>query len=321
MNSQSLLRRVIVAAAAAFSLTQCSPSFSQNPLPSPRLNPALGTEQSVLFSDPRPVTIQGYNDIAAMEPFISRDGKYLFFNNSNEKPGTDTMIYYATRIDDLTFKIAGAVEGIHAPGVIAPEVDAAAPSMDNAGNFYLSTNRDYKRDLPLIYSGHFRDGVVTGLAPVSGLRRSQPRWFTMDGEISADWKTFYCSENVAGDRVSLLMAAAKNADGSFTRLPNSDELFKNINNGDMNYAPAISRDQLELFFTRVNPKSPETSGIYLSRRSSVAAAFGIPQLVVSAVDGFAEAPSISPDGRHLYYARKTGSDSYGFAINVVTRRQ
>jgi hypothetical protein len=42
-----------------------------------------------------------------MEPFITRDGHFLFFNNSNN-PRVDTNLYWATRIDDLTFQFAGS---------------------------------------------------------------------------------------------------------------------------------------------------------------------------------------------------------------------
>jgi hypothetical protein len=44
-----------------------------------------------------------------MEPFITRDGRYLFFNNSND-PSVNTNLRYAERIDDLTFKYKGEVD-------------------------------------------------------------------------------------------------------------------------------------------------------------------------------------------------------------------
>src|SRR5271156_5547553 len=52
------------------------------------------------FTNPEPVTIQGYTG-DAMEPFVSLDGNYLFFNSSNSPPaGTYTTLYYATSTDD-----------------------------------------------------------------------------------------------------------------------------------------------------------------------------------------------------------------------------
>ena len=55
---------------------------------------------------PVPVTIQGYHG-DAMEPFVSPDGKYLFFNNRNDA-GTDTNLYFARRVNDTTFSYGGA---------------------------------------------------------------------------------------------------------------------------------------------------------------------------------------------------------------------
>ncbi len=57
------------------------------------------------FANPQRVTIQGYND-HAMEPFITRDGRYLLFNNLNQ-PSVNTNLHYAERIDDVTFEYMG----------------------------------------------------------------------------------------------------------------------------------------------------------------------------------------------------------------------
>jgi len=59
------------------------------------------------FSNPERITIRGYSD-HAMEPFISRDGRYLFFNNSND-PSVNTNLHYAERINDLTYEYKGEV--------------------------------------------------------------------------------------------------------------------------------------------------------------------------------------------------------------------
>jgi hypothetical protein len=56
-------------------------------------------------SQPERVTIRGYKG-EAMEPFITRDGRYLFFNNLND-PAVNTNLYYAERVDDLTFEFRG----------------------------------------------------------------------------------------------------------------------------------------------------------------------------------------------------------------------
>src|SRR3984957_18130740 len=59
-----------------------------------------------VFTNPQPVTIEGYSE-DAMEPFVSPDGHYLFFNSSNAV--VPTNLYYATAVDDtgLTFQFQG----------------------------------------------------------------------------------------------------------------------------------------------------------------------------------------------------------------------
>jgi len=54
------------------------------------------------------VTINGLS-FDAMEPFISPDGNYLFFNNLND--GVNTKLYYATKVNDLTFNFVGELNG------------------------------------------------------------------------------------------------------------------------------------------------------------------------------------------------------------------
>jgi hypothetical protein len=53
------------------------------------------------FAAPQPVTITGYSG-DAMEPFLTRDGSILIFNNLNDPP-SETDLYWTERIDDLTF--------------------------------------------------------------------------------------------------------------------------------------------------------------------------------------------------------------------------
>ncbi len=49
-----------------------------------------------VFTNPQPVTIEGYSQ-DAMEPFISPDGNYLFFNNSNSLPPDQSVLRDGSR--------------------------------------------------------------------------------------------------------------------------------------------------------------------------------------------------------------------------------
>ena len=83
------------------------------------------------------MTIEGYSQ-DAMEPFISPDGNYLFFNNSNSLPQTN--LYYATRIDDVTFQFQGEIGGANATGL------NAVPSMDVNNIFYFVSTQELLAD-------------------------------------------------------------------------------------------------------------------------------------------------------------------------------
>ena len=103
-----------------------------------KMRPPAFTE----FSNPEMVQILGYDDNDgnsndAMEPFISRDGNYLFFNSSNAAP--TTSLFWATRINDVTFQYQGEMGGeVNSSGPL----DAVA-SMDSNGIFYFITTRSY----------------------------------------------------------------------------------------------------------------------------------------------------------------------------------
>jgi hypothetical protein len=70
-----------------------------------------------VFTNPQPVSIEGYSQ-DAMEPFVSPDGNYLFFNNSNSAPTTN--LYYATPTDEtgLSFQFQGEIGGVNVPGAL-----------------------------------------------------------------------------------------------------------------------------------------------------------------------------------------------------------
>lgn len=263
------------------------------------------------FSNPQAVVIQGYNG-TAMEPFISRDGQYLFFNNSNDR-NTNTNLHYAKRISDTAFTYVGEVAGAN-----SPKLDGVV-SMDSAGNFYFVSTRSYEQTFNTLYKGVWNGGSVEGVSLLKGVSREKPYWLNMDAEISPDGSELYYVDNKFGNggppEVSDIFVATKNSDGSFNKTANSEEIFYNVNNGDLNYAPSISKDGLELYFTRAKV-SEGLVQIYVSKRASKSDVFGSPQLV-SGADGFVEGPTLSADGTYLYYHKKISGDSYG--IFVVTR--
>ena len=109
-----------------------------------------------------------------MEPFLTRDGRYLLFNNSNAVP-SQTDLHWAERIDDLTFEYRGRLEGAN-----SPDLDAVA-SVDSSGSIFFITTRSYAQNLITIYRGKFEEGIVRDAAPVPGARSPPVREFEFSG--------------------------------------------------------------------------------------------------------------------------------------------
>jgi hypothetical protein len=262
------------------------------------------------FSSPQKVTIAGYTG-TAMEPFVSRDGNYLFFNNSNAT-GNDTNLFWATRTNALTFQFQGEIAGAN-----STSLDAVA-SMDLAGNFYFISTRSYATTASTVYHGTFSNGTVGGVSLVPNISLQTPGIVTFDEEVSADGGTLYIAEgNFSGGNgpsSSQIIVAHGSAATGFTRDPNSATLLANVNTGTLQYAPDITPSGKELFFTRGSPAGFTT---YDATRADTSSPFGVP-VAIAAISGYSEAPSLAPDGKTLYYHH---SDDGGatFSIYCVTR--
>ncbi|MCM3873835.1 MAG: hypothetical protein ND895_24365 [Pyrinomonadaceae bacterium] len=259
------------------------------------------------FANPQRVTIRGYSG-HAMEPFITRDGRYLFFNNSND-PSVNTNLHYAERVNDVTFTYNGEIKGVNT------EVLEGVPSMDRNGNFYFVSTRSYKETLSTIYRGRFAGGTVTGISLVADLSEKTLWRVNFDLEISTNGESLYFVDGLFNGKPvpeTADIAIAKRYGSGFRRLPNSSDLLKNINTDALEYAACVSSDELELFFTRLANRG---FAIYRSTRKTVAQPFDLPERLV-AIEGFVEAPTLTADGRSLYYHKKEGDL---FAIYRVTR--
>ena len=248
------------------------------------------------FVEPEPVAILGYSG-HAMEPFATRDGLYLLFNNLNQ-PSENTNLHWATRIDARTFQYQGEIGGVNTSDL------EGVPSLDDAGRLYFVSPRSYAQTLSTIYSGAFAAGQVTGVALVPGVSPEIPGMVNFDVEVSPDGETLYFVDSQFGPngpQTADLVVARRSAPG-FERLPNSAALLASVNTAALEYAAGISKDGLTLFFTRAGVGPNGELGIFLASRASTASSFGAPE-PIAAIDGFAEGPSLSADERSLYYHR------------------
>ena len=271
-------------------------------------NVALGdTPGFTEFANPQRVTILGYSD-HAMEPFITPDGRYLLFNNSND-PAVDTNLHYAEYVSDLTFTYRGEIAGAN-----TAELEGV-PTMDAAGNLYFVSTRSYPQTLSTIYQAQFVDGAVSGVALVAGISKQILGQVNFDVEISPDGNFMYFVDGLFSgqpvpDAANLVLAVR--TDNGFEREPASPAIFANVNTAALEYAAAISAKGKELFFTRLVGVQ---SAIYHAWRLTTDAPFGEPQRI-DVIDGFVEAATLSADGRRLYYHKRDGAL---FVIYRVTR--
>lgn len=261
--------------------------------------PEVIDEISNEFSNEQKVRILGYDD-DVMEVHISRDGQYLFFNNKEGLNNKD--IYYASRINNETFQFEGEIKNIN-----TKEVDGTPALTKNNQLFFIST-RDYENGT--IYSGFFDEGSITQVKRISGsINIQKPGWLNMDVWISPDGNYMYTSH--ANFRKgpppieSNIRFAIKEGD-SFNIPENEKELLKNINTEHaLEYAPELSDDGLELFYTQLTMSKPMIVKMYYAKRTSIESPFDAPELIKRAEltdeDSFFEAPTISSDGQLLYY--------------------
>jgi Tol biopolymer transport system component len=261
------------------------------------------------FSSPITVSITGYSG-DAMEPFISKDGQYLFFNNRND-PSVNTDLFYAARVDDQTFTLVGPI-----PGANSPQLDAVA-SLDTLGNFYFISTRSYSTSLSTVYSGPFTAAGVGSVGVVAGVSLQKSGVVNFDAEISADGQTLWFDDGdySTGSLAAASIVIAARQGTTFVRQSNSAVLLAAVNNSDLNYAPSISMDGLELFFTRTSTAPAATPAIYRTTRTDTNSAFATPELVTAA-SGFVEAPSLSADGHLLYFHKLVNGT---FVIQVIRR--
>jgi len=266
-----------------------------------------GRPGPVEFSHPEPVTIRGYGG-DAMEPFITRDGKYLFFNNSND-PKVDTNLHWAERVSDVVFQYRGEIAGVNTAAL------EGVPSMDRNGVFYFVSNRSYGQTASTLYRGKFSNGKLSAIELVPGVSLAKPGIVNFDAEIAADGNTLYFVESqfgVSGLPLSAKILIARRSADRFARWSESEKIMEQVNTAALNYAPATSADELELFFTRLDPDGPR---IYTASRANTSRPFAEP-VRIAAITGFVEAPSLSPDGKSLYYHKR---DNGRFVIYRVTR--
>jgi len=268
----------------------------------------------------------------AMEPFISRDGKYLFWNSINR--GNNTSLHYGILVNTTAVKYIGPLGG-QANGPI-PHLDAVA-SMDKNNIFYWVSTRNYPQVIENLQTGTFDPalGSIPLAQPVLGdIYIKDPGWIVMDQEVNRDGSLmFYVNAQFTNPPglipiFSNISLAVRNTDGTFSKHPDAVEIMRTVNNvvdpTHLRYGPSsLGTDGLELYFTTRVMESV-VSGIFYAKRDTRDSAFGIPERIVIPEMNpptryiEPEAPTLSDDGNILMFNRIDCPDKYCQYINVYS---
>jgi hypothetical protein len=88
--------------------------------------------------------------------------------------------------------------------------------------------------------------------------------------------------------------------------------MQTVNAEGLNYAPALTASELEIFFTRAGPSGPR---LFKAARPTATQPFG-PPVPITAITEIVEAPALSPDGGALYFHKK---ENGRFVLYRITR--
>lgn len=263
-----------------------------------------------LYGNPQPTRIDGYGD-DCMEPFITGDGNYLLFNNSNS-PFVDTHIHLCKRIGENHFQHLGILAGS-----VSKSKDMA-PTIDAEGQLFYTCLLSYEKDGQSIYCGNFAGETLKNIAPAKGdISPRKPGEINMDCDISNDGKTLVLSRAhfanpfLPPDKSDLAIAEKKN--GKFSLNPKIQSVLSKLNTSALEYAPCQTADQLELYYTRASKKAAAADAkklepyfrIMVARRNNRFSAYGEPEKL-EALTGFIEAPTITKDKQEMFFHKKVG---------------
>jgi hypothetical protein len=268
---------------------------------------------AIEFGQPVRVNVQGYSG-NMMEPFLTRDGSMMLFNNLNAAP-ENTNLHWATKINDSTFQYKGEIAGINTATL------EGVATLDNLGNLYFVSNRDYATTLSTLYQCNFSNGTATHVQLIVGVSKLQAGLVNFDVEVSADGQYLYFVDaqfDAAGNPTSADLVIAEKKGVGFQRLANSSDITKNINTDDLEYAACISVDQLELYFTRLAIPITATSlsEIFICTRKDKNQPFGRASKIAT-LTGFVEAATIAPDQATIYFHKK---DNNKFVLYKIKKK-
>lgn len=258
---------------------------------SPSAGEASAVASPSQWSTPKRVRIKGYESPGdnKMEVGISPDGAIIFFNNSNKKPAK-TDVFYATRVgdDDTLFEFRGPIEKANKSGVLD-----ATPAYDREGRLSFVSSRVKP---PAVYWGYFANGEVRDVELVP-MPLPKP-FFALDMELGSDRNTVVFTYRSWREKNHMDVGYAEWNGQKYIMPDNWKDILAEVNTDAWEYAPDITTDMLELWFTRLIPGGGPV--IYSATRKSTSEPFTIIARHPT-ITGLVEAPTLTGDNNTMYY--------------------
>jgi hypothetical protein len=194
-------------------------------------------------------------------------------------------------------------------------------SLDTTGNFVWVSARDYPNNYDNLHRADYVNDSCINLNRVHGnFYVYSPGWIVMDAMLTYDGsELYYCNaffDTCITPCSSRIGIAARVNDSTFNTVSNSDSILQNVN--DTNYAvyaPHLSADGLELYFTRLLLGGFDTE-ICVSVRNTTADVFSIPLVLIAEFPNVPEASALNTNGNLMYYHKKFNGT---FAIHLVKK--
>ncbi len=282
-------------------------------------NGPIGVEKNNEWGNEQAIEILGLPaTMNAMEPQVSINEGYLFFNNGNGDGAVQMDLFYATKISDTKYQYQGLLGGVNDPNNLD-----GTPAIDANFNFYFVSTRIYGTNYDTVFGGTFNtNGSVTNIVEKGqNITDANPGDVTMGIDVTLDGNWMFLSRahftDFSKPPVTADIDLAYKSSGVWVRAPSNQ--FQKVNTPQyLEYATAMSNNGLELYFTRAYDITVESSlKIMVSKRKNADDIWGAPQEIAAIQGNITEAPCLSTNERHLYYHKK---DSNGRSrIYRVTR--
>ena len=178
-----------------------------------------------------------------LDPFVSVDGKRMFFVSTRPAPGKDSSKRdMDIWVSDLRGNDWGEPQWIAEVNSTAKE---GSPSLDRKNNLYFFSDRGNAANQNAIYVSHWRNGHFSAPEKLDAQINAGPSdtspWIAPNGNSLL----FYSTRPGGNGQADLYVSFSNDGHWSVAR-----NLGSTVNTSDFEYNPSVSRDGRTLYFGR-----------------------------------------------------------------------